>query len=229
MAQSPKTSQGGASLSNKVRSQPPAWQWRWKQSPIPSARLPQEVTVRPLMPLFSQIQWACYKKCRKVEWEAQTGMCQWSTPTFENSRRCTALSIPEWKETTEEIDWRAKHAIIKSGLHLGRSEVLRSLRHYLRAQSQGHHTINRLQETGVERGSASRSSLETGVERGSASRSSLKGRERAIINQMNIGTVSKETLGNFRETWWRPYMGFSERIDNFLTWTELELTSSSLT
>ena len=138
-----------------------------------------------VMPLFSQIQWACYKKCRKVEWEAQTGMCQWSTPTFENSRRCTALSIPEWKETTEQIDWRAKHAIIKSGLHLGRSEVLRSLRHYLRAQSRGHHTINRLQETGVERGSASRSSL--------------KGRERAIINQM----------GNFPRQHW----GISERRD----------------
>ena len=27
---------------------------------------------------------------------------------------------------------------------LGTSEVLRSLRHYLRAQSQGHHTVDRL-------------------------------------------------------------------------------------
>ena len=41
-----------------------------------------------------------------------------------------------------------------SGLLLGRSEVLRNLRHYLRtrAQSQGHHTIDRLEERGVERG-----------------------------------------------------------------------------
>ena len=30
-----------------------------------------------------------------------------------------------------------------SGLRLGRSEVLRSLRHYVRAQSQGHHTVDR--------------------------------------------------------------------------------------
>ena len=40
---------------------------------------------------------------------------------------------------------------LTSGLLLGRSEVLRSLRHYLRAQSQGRHTINRLEERGVER------------------------------------------------------------------------------
>ena len=38
-----------------------------------------------------------------------------------------------------------------------KSEVLRSLRHYLRAQSQGHHTIDRLEERGVERESARRS------------------------------------------------------------------------
>ena len=34
-----------------------------------------------------------------------------------------------------------------------------------------------------------------GVKRGSARRSSLKGRERAIVSQTNIGTVSKATLG----------------------------------
>ena len=86
MAQSPKTSQGRASLSGKVwlpsmktvqpvRSQPPAWQWRWMQSPMPSAGLPQEVTVEARMPSSFQIQWACYRRW-KVEWEAQTGICQ---------------------------------------------------------------------------------------------------------------------------------------------------------
>ena len=72
-----------------------------------SAGLPQEVTVGPHMPSSSQIQWACYKKW-KVEWEAQTGMCRWSTSTFENSCECTALDMLEWRETTEQIDWRAK-------------------------------------------------------------------------------------------------------------------------
>ena len=51
----------------------------------------------------------------------------------------------------------------------------------MRSQSQGHHIIDHLEERGVERGSARRSSL--------------KGRERAIVNQTNIGTVLKATLG----------------------------------
>ena len=62
----------------------------------------------------------------------------------------------------------------------------------LEAQSQGHHTVDRLEERGVKRGSARRSSL--------------KGRERAVIDQTNIGTVSKATLGKLlRETGWRVY------------------------
>ena len=71
-------------------------------------------------------------------------------------------------------------ATLTSGLLLRRSKVLRSLRHYLRAQSQGHHTTDRLDERGVERESARRSSL--------------KGRERAIVSQTNIVTVLNATL-----------------------------------
>ena len=74
-----------------------------------------------------------------------------------------------------------KATLTPSGLLLGRSEVLRSLKHYLGAQSQGHHTIDRLEERGVERRSARRSSL--------------KGREGAIVSKTNFGTVSKATLG----------------------------------
>ena len=62
------------------------------------------------------------------------------------------------------------------------------------AQSQGHHTSGRLEERGVERGSARRSSL--------------KGRERVIVNQNNIGTVSKTTLGKILKRG-GPDMGFS--------------------
>ena len=76
----------------------------------------------------------------------------------------------------------AGNATLRSDLRLGRAEVLRSLRHYLWAQGrQGHQTNDHLEERGVERGSARRSSL--------------KGWERANINQTNIGTVSKATLG----------------------------------
>ena len=54
----------------------------------------------------------------------------------------------------DRADRLAGKATLTSGLLLGRAEVVRSLRHYLRAQSQGHHTIDRLEERGVERGSA---------------------------------------------------------------------------
>ena len=81
----------------------------------------------------------------------------------------------------DQADRMASKATLRSGLLFGRSEVLRSLRHYLLAQSQGHHTIDRLEERGVERGSARRFSL--------------KEREEAIVSQTNIGTVSKVTFG----------------------------------
>ena len=81
-------------------------------------------------------------------------------------------------DTTDRL---AGKATLRSALLLGRSELLRSLRHYVRAQSQGHHTIGRLEGRGVERGSARRSSL--------------KGRERVIVSQMNSGTISKATFG----------------------------------
>ena len=119
---SPKTSQGGASLSSKVRppptktvepvrSQPPDFQRRWKRWHVPSAGLPQGVTVGPQTPSSSQIQWACYKKWH-AKWEAQTCMYQCSTYTFGNSCECTALDMPEWSEIKEQIDWRVKATMI---------------------------------------------------------------------------------------------------------------------
>ena len=80
----------------------------------------------------------------------------------------------------DRADRLAGKATLTIGLRLGRYEVLRSLRHYLRAQSQGHHTIDRLEERVADRGSARRSSL--------------KGRERTTVSQTSTGTVSKATL-----------------------------------
>ena len=48
-------------------------------------------------------------------------------------------------------DRLAGKAALTSGWLLGRFEVLRSLRHYLRAQSRGHHTIDHPEERGVEK------------------------------------------------------------------------------
>ena len=88
----------------------------------------------------------------------------------------------------DRADRLAGKATITSGLRLGRSEVLRSLRHYLRAHGQGHHTIDRLQERSVEKG-------------GGTLRSSLKGRERAIVSQTNIETASKAFFGKRLRGW----------------------------
>ena len=87
-----------------VQPQPPAWQWRWKQSPMLDC-LKRWQSDHPCHHLhrFNELatKW-------KVEWEAQTGMCRWSTSTFEISCGCTALDMPEWRETTEQVDWQAK-------------------------------------------------------------------------------------------------------------------------
>ena len=102
---------------------------------------------------------------------------------------------------TEKTDWWAK-ATLTSGLLLGISEVLSSLRHYLRAQSQGHHTIDRLEERGVERGSAGRSSFERtreGHRQSDEHWNRFKG---------NVGETSDRRGA--------AHMGFSERIDTIL-------------
>ena len=83
-----------------------------------------------------------------------------------NNPQENALKEPLGDVVLNPERFRYQHALV----------VLRILKHYLRAQSQGHHTIDRLQERGVETGSIQRSTL--------------KGREKAIVEQTNIGTVS---------------------------------------
>ena len=82
----------------------------------------------------------------EVEWEAQTGICQCLTSTFEKPYWCTSCPGHAGVKGNDRADRLAGKATVTGGLHLGRSEVVRSLRRYLRAQSRGHHTINRLGE-----------------------------------------------------------------------------------
>ena len=77
----------------------------------------------------------------------------------------------------ERADRLASTADITSGLQLGRAEVLRGLRNFLSTDKQEHHSIDRLKERGVEKGSGRYSTLQS------------------VFNQVNIGTVSKATLG----------------------------------
>ena len=103
---------------------------------------------------------------------------------------------------TKQIDWWAKQPSQMA------FEMLRSLRHCLQAQSHGHHTIDRLEETGMERGSARRSSL--------------KGRESAIVSQMNRWNRFKGDIRETSERWGGAHMVFSECIDTPSS-TELSL------
>ena len=78
-------------------------------------------------------------------------------------------------------DRLASTADITSGLQFGRAEVLRGLRNFLNTDKPEHHSIDRLKERGVEKGSGRHSTLQ--------------GRERSVFNQTNTGTVSRATLG----------------------------------
>ena len=72
-------------------------------------------------------------------------------------------------------------ADITSGLQLGRAEVLRGLRNFLNMDKPEHHSIDRLKERGVEKGSDRHSTLQS--------------RERSVFNQVNLCTVSSAALG----------------------------------
>ena len=142
---------------------------------------------------------------RKVEWKSQTGISRWSTSTFERSCGCTALDMPEWRETAEQTDWRAKQLPQVACF----SEVLRSLRHYLRAQSQGHHTTDRLEGRGVDRRSGRR--FPSKDERGN---SSVK---------RTLEPFQRQRWGNFWETGWSACGLFpAHRYHLELNWTELK-------
>ena len=102
-------------------------------------------------------------------------MCQCSTSTFEDScERVVLIDMPESRDVTEQINWRRKKAAITSGLCLGRSEV----------------AIEDLESTCEHKAKDITPSI--------AWRrwSSLKGRERAIVDQTNIGNVSEASWRN---------------------------------
>ena len=98
--------------------------------------------------------------------------------TVQHSSLKTRVDVLSWTYWSEggNRSWENR-----SAFSVRRSQVWRSLRYYLRAQSQGRHTIDRLDDKDTERGNTWRSFL--------------KGRERVIVSQTHIGTVSNATLG----------------------------------
>ena len=97
-----------------------------------------------------------------------TGLGAFNKQTKQNNIP-TDPSYPPWQGTSSLVIGRSEELI----------EEFETL--ILRAQHQGHHTIDRPEERGVER-------LK------SAQRSSLLGREMATVNQTDNGTLSKATL-----------------------------------
>ena len=147
--------------------------------------------------VMSSSAWFCWHRNtgREIKHYKQVWQGKATRPTALIQYLSQLLSF--WNETLWNVSIRkspsmvytlAGEAALTSGLLLWRSEVLRRLRYYLRAQSRAHHTIDRLEKRGVERGSARRSSL--------------KGRVGAIINQTNIGTVPKFELLSFSSSLW---------------------------
>ena len=99
----------------------------------------------------------------------------------------------------ERAERLASASNFTSGLQLGRAEVLRGLRNFLKDRPE-HHSIDRLKEREVEEGSGRHSTL--------------RGRERSVFNQANIATVSRATLG-------RVLRDGAERVWAFLSATML--------
>ena len=127
------------------------------------------------------------------------------TRSYSTSVSAMTATLCVWVKRNDRADRLAGKATLTSTLLLGRSEVLRSLRHYPRSQNQRHHTTDRLEERGVERGSARRSSLKAD-ERGPSS----------------IRRTLEPFQGDF-ERQGGAHMGFSEHIDTILNWTEQQL------
>ena len=135
MAQSPKTSQGGASLSSKV------WlpsmktvQPVWSQPPGPM-RCDCQTTHVCHHPHTVTVQWAGSKKWNGKSWvECVDGQHPPLKTLWVYCPGHAGVKGNDW------ADRLAGKATLTSGLLLRRSEVLRSLRHYLWTQNQGHYT-----------------------------------------------------------------------------------------
>ena len=107
-----------------------------------------------MMPTSLQRQWAWFKK-PKVECKAQTGMWQYSTFTLKAYHRCVLSPICQNQRKWPNIyyrlvPWWAKQ-LPQVACASGRSEVLRGLEYYLRAQSQRHHTTDHLEKKATSR------------------------------------------------------------------------------
>ena len=122
---------------------------------------------------------------------------------------CTALEMPEWREMTEQRDWRARHgsqvACVSEYL------VLRSLRHYPQASHQRRHGKGITSSPGSPRGEIcrKRKRLTIFLER-TRGPSSIR-RTLELFQRQRFGQTSESRA-------WM-HMGISRRIDPILNCT----------
>ena len=118
---------------------------------MPSAGLPQEVTVRPHAIILT------YSMSLLQQVKSGMGSPDWNVSMVNiHLQKLLWVYYPGHGgvKGNERAERLAGKATLTRGLLQGRSEMLRILRHYLWAQSQGHHTVDRVEEKGVERESA---------------------------------------------------------------------------
>ena len=145
------------------------------------------------------------------DWFEQAAMCLVGRPSqFRSSSACLLVVLVNCLghagvKGNDRADRLAGKATTTGGLRFGRSEVLRSLRHYL-AGTKPPRTSHHRSPGGERR-----------RQRGSAQRSSLRGGERAIVNETNIGTVSRGNIGETPER-----RGGAERIS---VWAHCQFSS----
>ena len=120
-------------------------------------------------------------------------MCQSLTSTFKELCGCTVLSMPESGENNR-ADTAVGRATTTNRLCLIRSEVLRSLRHYLQAQIQGHLTTISMRREVEEEDLL----YDLPFQR----------QDRAIVSLTNIGTFYKATV---EKHWW-------DRVEHIILW-----------
>ena len=133
-----------------------------------------------------------------ISYSYQCAMCQWSTSIFKSSCGCTALDTPKRREMTKQTDWWAKQPTKWIASWKVRSvEETKTLPVGTKPRTSHHRS------PGGKR-CRKRKCQMIFLERM---------REKAIVNQMNIGTVSKAPLGRLlREGVEHIIMGFSEHI-----------------
>ena len=201
---SPKTSQGGASLSSKVRlssmktvqsirSQSPAWQWRWKQSPVPSAGL-SDHTCRPP-------HWFNELAAKSEKW---TGKPRLEYVNGRHPPSKTPVGVLPWTCRSEE-KWPSRQTVRKSNppkwlasRKLRSAEELETLPSDTKPRTSHHCSL-----------AAKRRALPSKDE---TEPSSVR-RTLETFQRGNVGETSERQSG--------AHVRFSERIDTILNWPEL--------